>query len=506
MSTLGTAVFEGTKSARTKALATLRERGPEERRAVLLEVLDRKPKKALRELVVDELHEVADLAVAQRLADEASVDVQVHRLAPGVREDLFRHVRSELRTCPKRAATARLASVGLVPIRPGVPSSPEAVALVLAVLDDKRFASMTHAAAVALRALLGPDADAPLLARWQAKPGTDRPAFVRWASLQCPEEPARVHALFAAFTGETSHVEEAVLLETVAAVPAELLPRVIASLGAGWYPDYVEALSMRLAASEVPVARLVTWLDAPELVRAHAHVARAVIARGDAQAVVERAGDLPRDVVVEALGTVTPELAYAIAAPRAHEPKHLAALAAAPSLLRGERWLELASSAPATYAALLCTMASDRGGPNRQAAVATLTRAAAEAVDRTAKRTLLHALGQTGHPDATMALVAALDDPHLQDGGPLVCTALGACGDTRALPILERFLKGRHGAFVRAAMTEIEERVTRIHIDVLLATERDPDPLLSDLATRARTGDREAAMVLEDALLERGRL
>lgn len=151
-------------------------------------------------------------------------------------------------------------------------------------------------------------------------------------------------------------------------------------------------------------------------------------------------------------------------------------------------------------------MASDRGGPNRQAAVATLARAAAEAVDRTAKRTLLHALGQTGHPDATMALVAALDDPHLQDGAPLVCTALGACGDTRALPILERFLKGRHGAFVRAAMTEIEERVTRIHIDVLLATERDPDPLLSDLATRARTGDREAAMVLEDALLERGRL
>lgn len=202
MSTLGTAIFEGTKGARTKALAALRERAPDERRAVLLEVLDRKPKKPLREVVVDELHDVADLAVAQRLADEASVDVQVPRLAPEVREDLFRFVRSELKTAPKRTATARLASIGIVPLRSGVQSSPEAVALVLAVLDEKRFASMTHEAAVALRGLLGPGADAPLLARWQSKPGTDRPAFVRWASLQCPDDPARVHRLFEAFTSE----------------------------------------------------------------------------------------------------------------------------------------------------------------------------------------------------------------------------------------------------------------------------------------------------------------
>jgi len=90
-----------------------------------------------------------------------------------------------------------------------------------------------------------------------------------------------------------------------------------------------------------------------------------------------------------------------------------------------------------------------------------LSSAAARAGDRMQKRQALYALGQTGHPNATTALVEALDDPAIGDAVPLVCTALGATGDTRAIKILEQRLRGPHKAFVQHAIDAIRARPSR---------------------------------------------
>lgn len=55
-------------------------------------------------------------------------------------------------------------------------------------------------------------------------------------------------------------------------------------------------------------------------------------------------------------------------------------------------------------------------------------------------------------------------------------------------------------------MKAIQGRAKQIHKDVLFAACQDADPVIADLARRARNADEDALVVLEDALRERGRL
>ena len=56
------------------------------------------------------------------------------------------------------------------------------------------------------------------------------------------------------------------------------------------------------------------------------------------------------------------------------------------------------------------------------------------------------------------------------------------------------------------AVKAIQGRAKQIHKDVLFAACQDADPVIADLARRARNADEDALVVLEDALRERGRL
>lgn len=228
------------------------------------------------------------------------------------------------------------------------------------------------------------------------------------------------------------------------------------------------------------------------------------------RAVVERGAKLADDVLAAAIAKVEPADLFALLV----EPSGTdlvdalwyGVVARVPGALRDPRWFGLAPHLPDRGRELYVAIARDPRCDARTRAVGLLSSLAANATDRLEKRHALYALGETGHPAATTPLVAALDDPAFGDLAPLICTALGTCGDTRAIAVLEKRVRGRHAAFVRSAIERIRERASDIHAKVLLAACDDDDPTLAELARQARDGDTDAAVVLEDALRERGRL
>lgn len=492
------AIVEGNVARRSAAFEELVAHDVGVAREELFGLLARKPRKAVRSAVVRQLHALADEDVTVRMYESARIDLQPERLTDALREALYARAARDVKARPKAAAKV-LARVGLVPMKPFVPhASAEARALLVHVLDDERLAALHVDAVRALRLQAPEEAPELLRERWRSSPR----GLVRWARLGCPPEDDPARLLEEVATGAVSEEHDALLVAAADHASPEVAQRLLRALRRG-FPKLVDALAKRL--DHVELGARIAMLDDASLERAHARLAQslAMDPRG-ARAVVERGGRVSAASLAKALAHLPPEDVFDIASPRADTRPWSDALAATP--LRDRRWLDLAPSLVDRGRRVLVTIARDREGTMRSRAVEALARDAEQLTDRLEKRATLYALGETGHPDATLALVAALDDPHLGDAAPLVCTALGACGDTRAIPVLETRTSGRHGAFVRAAIDAIRERVSSVHAAVLDAAREDEDPMLADLARRAHDGDADAAVVLEDALRERGRL
>ncbi|MBX3229201.1 MAG: HEAT repeat domain-containing protein [Labilithrix sp.] len=522
---------EGTAKKRESAAKRLVAVDAARARAVLLEVLDA-ARAASRRPIGRSLCWVADAATALRIAADRTLTLVPERLTPAVLAELYEDLRRELPALDADGARERLAALEvLAPTTAHAarlddhPARREALAgLLLAVLDDARLPAEQPAAAEVLRRLGSERGSEALLRRWIAGGAHvgALTAFASWARVGCPDlgggETRLVAALVSSIAEETQDALEDARLDVLLpraipyVPPSFAIPLLVAIERRGGLPDTAAAAVRRVLDLATETDALLALLDDRRLTACHRDAAEALMARGPiaARAVIERAPRLGPEVRRAALAKAAAADVYALLVSASGDGFVDACwydvVVEAPGALRDPRWMDLAANLHDGGRALYVAIARDPSNDARADAVAMLSQRAAEATDRLQKRHALYALGETGHPAATTALVAALDDHDVGDSAPLVCTALAQCGDTRAIPVLERRLHGPHASFVRAAIVRIRERAAEIHASVLLAACQDDDPTLADLARRARDGDTDAAVVLEDALRERGRL
>jgi len=556
-----TAVFrdlrQGTAKKREAAAKQLAKTDAAAAREILLSVLETTKKAQSRAVIVRCLHWVADEEAARMIARSPEYELFVDRLRPRVVATLYRDLEAELGGLSAAEVRERGVRLGLFlgdsqdasdgeDARGDVITRPYAlessgkdedewrnalVDLMLRVVDDRR---LTELHADASRAILQADlrrGNEALLERWEAEPITTSAfdAYAAWVRLGCPVNATnranRMQKLYETLIEELlrkASAKEAppkniadldALFATSANAAPEISVRdlVVALARYRRLPKMLAALAKRLVDLTRSTQSLIALVEDGRFEACHALAAKALVDGGPvgARAVLARSDRMPRAILASALAKLEPSEAYDFIAPRIADPGWYAILLDTPSALRDPRFVDLIQQTGALSDRgrdLSLAIARDPRNESRARAVRALAAAARAATDRIERRYALYALGQTGHPDATPALVEALDDPEIGDAVPLVCTALGECGDTRAIKILEQRLQGPHKAFVQSALDFIRGRMTQIHKDVLLAACQDDDPVIADLARRARDGEDDAAIVLEDALRDRGRL
>ena len=519
------------KEAAALKLATM---DPEGARKALLSALDGTRNKAQRRTLSACLAWVADLEIARRLLADPTLDLHPERISTAILATLSDELRERIPALGPKDAIEALSKVGVIgDVRYARVEDLQrfrraARQLLVAALDDGRLGEIHHAAAGALVSVDDPDGWRALVERWAEHPRIARAfdVFACWLQLDGPEEAGLAPRLVRAvveelrFCPETDDdVDRGLLDDRLAARAAripvalaiELIPVLAAKESGRRLGKLVDALAAHVV-DEADRAALCTFLDSAALAPCHTRAAVALARMGTegAREVIARAANLEPSVLCAVLAILRTTEAFTLLEQQLETPEQLArwypALVDVPEALRDPRWLERTSDLPAGGRDMLVAMARDPRNPYRSRAVELLPAAARQAAGRLEKRAAVYALGQTGHPGATLPLVTALNDPDLVDGAPLICTALGECGDTRALPILEQRADGRYKAFIVTAIERIRQRVHQIHADILLAAVQDEDPMIADLARQAHAGDHDAAIVLEDALRERGRL
>jgi hypothetical protein len=515
---------QGTAKKREAAARNLASSDAVAVRSILLEAFAAATKVKARRVIGRCLHYVADVGVARLLVADADLELQPARLSTAVRLVLHDDLRVALPSLSPEEVSDRLSRLGLIggeQVLYSIASDGGLLSLLLAVLDDPRLATLGDAVTETLNHLDQPSASEALLGRWEAEsPSVSAlAAYVAWVRLGCPSarpaatdrfHEALVADLDAQRPGAGGEGDDRLLARGAPRIPPRfVLPLMIAFARNEAFPETTAAVARRLV-EITPPSELASLFEDVRLEPCREQAAEALVDGGahGARFVLERWAQPPRSVHARALTKLPADEAYAFVAQHITEEAWYDVVASESSLLRDPRFIELAGSRglPDRGRAMLVTMGRDIDNPSRGVAVAALASAATRAVERLEKRHALHALGQTGHPDATPPLLAALDDPELGDGGLLVCMALGECADTRAIPVLEKRPPDRHSAFVDFAVKAIQARAKQIHTDVLVAACQDADPVIADLARRARNNDADAVVVLEDALRERGRL
>jgi len=515
---------KGTAKKREAAARNLAATDAEAVRSILLEALATTTNVKARRVVGRCLHHVADVRIGRLLVDDPDLELQPARLPSAVQLVLHDDLRVALPSLSAEEVGDRLSRLCLIGgehVLYSLASDGRLLSLLLAVLDDPRLAALGDPVAETLNRLDQPSASEALLGRWEAESAnvSALAAYVGWVRLGCPDgRPSATDRFYEALVGDLSTQrpaargdgDDALLARGATHIPPQLTQSLmIAFARSEAFPETTAAVARRLVAI-TPPSELASVFDDARLEPWREQAAEALADSGadGARFVLERWGRFPQPVHARALTKLPADEAYAFVAERITEEDWYEEVASESALLRDPRFIELAQTPglPDRGRAMLVTMGRDIDNPSRRVAVAVLAAAATRAVERLEKRHALHALGKTGHPDATPTLLAALDDPELGDAGPLVCVALGECADTRAIAVLEKRPPDRHSAFVDFAVKAIQARAKQIHTDVLLAACQDADPVIADLARRARSADEDALVVLEDALRERGRL
>jgi len=551
----------GTARKREAAARKLGDADPAAGRKKLLELLAKAKSKTDKRVITKCLHHVADLEVLRRIATDTQLELNVGVISTADLIRLYEDLRGELGSPKLSAGTAKRRIEKLDLFDRNVASNRERDEawvtahreLLVAILDHEKVRSVHHDAARELRDRNDPAGWSTLIERWQERPECANAfdVFASWLRLHAEAEPTDAlirAALLDLRTSkndpsasapeyddeddedddeddyeeeareEAAHDLDKELAEVVDRVPEKHLRSLIAALSdAGRWPLFVDAVAKRFVAVTHDMSTLVTVLEEPALAAAHGHAAvRITNSSGveGARLVMQRAKRLDASVIKKALQKLDASVAFdflaqAVTEDESEQQTVYTTLLAVPSALRDPRWLEVAPSLPQAGREMLIAMARDPKCSFRTKAVDQLSTGVKSASGRMAKREAVYALGRTGHPHATLYLVDALDDPDMADGAPLIGTALAEVGDTRAIPILQKRVdaKGsKHAAFLYAAIEGIKARVSRIHADVLLAAAEDDDPVIADLARRAQEGDQDSAIVLEDALRDRGRL
>ena len=107
----------------------------------------------------------------------------------------------------------------------------------------------------------------------------------------------------------------------------------------------------------------------------------------------------------------------------------------------------------------------------------------------------ISALGEIGSAAAVPSLVRLLAEKYAS----LAIIALGQCGGHDAISALEERAVADPSDAVMCA-----QAIAKIRARAARDAKIDADPVLSQLVRQVRAGDLEAAIVLEDALRERG--
>lgn len=531
-------LMESTPKKRVAAARKLAEVDRDGTRATLLAMLDKAKTKTAKKTAAACLHFVADVPVARRIATDEKLELNPSVLSTAILATLYDDLRADLTKISAAVAERRIAKLDIFNSSARFERIDEDererwetayTDLLLAILDEAKLGTLHPRAARMIRDRDDARGWRGLIDRWEERPevahGFDVLAcwLRREDHEQAPDALMRAACADIVERGDVSRDDDAGpqknldqrISKAVDRVPNRHLRTLVAALTsadmAPRWPAFSDAVATRFVEGQ---ANVVAILDDPSLSLAHSHAAlRAVLSEGDgARLVIERARRLDAPVVKHALRAIPQDDSFellhrAITDEVARNESDLyQVLLDVPSALRDARWLDVARELPDAGRDLLIAMARDPKSPCRTSAVEQLAQEAKRVRGRMEKRAAVYALGQTGHPHATLFLVDALDDPDLADGAPLICTALAEVGDTRAIPILAKRQTGRYGPFLNQAIASIRARVSRIHADVLVAAAVDEDPVIADLARRAQEGDQDAAIVLEDALRERGRL
>lgn len=533
-------LVSGSPRKRETATRRLAEVDRDETRRLLLAELETAKGKVVRRSIATCLHLVADLEVARKIANEEKLDLSPRLLSSAILTTLYDDLRNDLSSISLGSIKRRIEKLEIFDdgARYSGMVDEERDArreLYLAILDNAKLSQLHQDAARGLRDLDDPRGWSELIARWARRSDIARPFDVLAAWLRLDDATSASEALVSAVIAdlarnayrEASSAMEAWtaprafsaarLAARVERIPAAQLRGLVTVLGpADRWTALTDAVANRIVSLADDTDALVALLDDRTLAPCHGQVAKELArsaGTAGARLVIERARRLEPSVLETALGAIPASEVFdllkniIVAASDGDEETSLyGVLLSVPAALRDPRWLEVAPRLPLSGRSLLVTMARDPKNPARTKAVDLLAEAVKQVTGRIEKREAVHALGQTCHPHATLYLVEALDDPELADGAPLICTALSSVGDTRAIPILEQRTKGPHANFIASAIEHIRARVKQIHADVLLAATQDEDPVIADLARQAQAGDQDSAIVLEDALRERGRL
>lgn len=516
------ALLAATPKRRVAAAKKLARVDAEGTRRALLEALDRATKRGERKTIAECLHYVVDRAVADLLITSDELALSPELIPPELLAELALDLGRSLGALSPSTLRRRLDKLGVFErdVTHGSVSGRSRwesarASLSTRVLDEPRARALHHEASLALLRWGDAAARASLIARHEHDPDAARAADVMIAWLSTDEAPLPP-GLFERVERELTEsvpVGPPVDASLARRAPRSELARVIEPFSRSERFRALGDECAKLWVADAPSDEaLVAILDDPRRASAHVHAAARLIASGPdgARAALARSESFDEAGLRRLLTLLSPDVAFdalrdrvALTGPTTRLSR---SLLATPSALRDARWLDLAASLSTLGREILVVMARDPKGVARGRALDLLGAAARRAKGRMDKRAAVYSLGQTAHPEATPYLLEALDDPDMSDGAPLICTALSEVGDTRAVPILLARQDRRYASFLHAAVERIRERYRRIHAEALSAALNDEDPLIADLASRASAGDDDAAVVLEDALRERGRL